>query len=196
MWMSSSTLGTGTLFRGGCCCRREFLERSSGAQAMSRFASWDAAARFLLVAQSKPAQADCPFARSFTSPVSACCGVRQSEPSVIAFAVRSPSQVRAATVPLRFRSSVRALAAIHRSVRSTSCRTRYERSFITERFELSDFGVRPSHALQLPFSPWPRFLRPATAGARGADDDAQPFRSVIARPRPQSSAQRTLGVTP
>ena len=38
--MSSLTRGTETSFRGGCCCRREFLAPSSVERVTSRFESW------------------------------------------------------------------------------------------------------------------------------------------------------------
>ncbi|NIR31033.1 MAG: hypothetical protein GWN84_17290 [Gammaproteobacteria bacterium] len=64
------------------------------------------------------------FVPSFTSLGSTCSGVRRSEPSAPALAARSASHACEATVALRSRSSVQALAASHPSGHSRSCRMR------------------------------------------------------------------------
>ena len=160
MWMSSSTPGTGISSRGGCCCRREFRARLSGGRVTSRFESWVAEARFRLAVQSRLARGGYHSVPSFTSRASACSGGRRSGPFAAAFEVRSPLHGSVAIVPLRFHSSVRALAVSHRSGRSTSCRTRHERLILMERLDLSDFDVRPNiesrqRLLAVPFEAWP-----------------------------------------
>jgi len=138
MWKSSSTRRTETLSRGGCCCRREFLVPSSDERVTSRSETWASWSHTAWRCSGDRRRLCCRFEPSFTSLVSACFGVRRSEPFAVAFAVHSTSHGREAIAPLRFRSSGRAQAASHRIAHWKSCRTRHDRSITMERSGLSD----------------------------------------------------------
>jgi len=144
--MSSSTLGTETLSRGGCCCRRASQAPSNVGQATRHSENWGAKDRYHSAAPSRLARAGCRFVPSFMLLASASPGALRSAPFGVVFAAPWTSHGREAIARLLSRLSAQAPAVFQRSERSTLCRTRRTRLIMMERSGWSDFVVLANHA--------------------------------------------------